>query len=439
MKDPTKHKPSEQQKICFVVMGYGTKIAYDKNHKPRKLNLDATYNAIIEPAVTAAGLRCVRSDKMLNKGMIDTKMYEMLLRADVVVADISTGNVNAVYELGVRHALRPYTTIVMQESEAVFHFDLAHLATFTYKHLGDDVGASEAKDKSAALTELIREALNPPTRDSPVYEFLPNLREPEMSPEDYEKMLTVIEDKGDGLAQFIVDGREAMKAANFVAAIEAFTKARDIIERKPTGEDEEETAGQSELPFVINQLALATYKSKQPSEREALNAGLRIIAALSPDVSQDTETLGIAGAMHKRIWLLDKSRDHLDRAIEFYGRGFNLQKDYYNGENYATCLDMRSDVQEDKDDALYDRMAAKKARKDIVKSLEVAFAVDDRAERSDRLWMHATMANTLFALGHGKEAEEHETKFRKLAEAPWQIETYGLGKKQILERFSEGS
>ena len=41
--------------------------------------------------------------------MIDTRMYEMLLRADLVIADISTGNVNAVYELGVRHALKPST------------------------------------------------------------------------------------------------------------------------------------------------------------------------------------------------------------------------------------------------------------------------------------------------------------------------------------------
>jgi hypothetical protein len=37
-------------------------------------------------------------------------MYEQLLKADVVVADLSTSNRNAIYELGVRHALRPYTT-----------------------------------------------------------------------------------------------------------------------------------------------------------------------------------------------------------------------------------------------------------------------------------------------------------------------------------------
>jgi hypothetical protein len=136
----------DQRPICFVVTGFGKKTAYTKDHKPRLLDLDATYESIIEPAVTGAGLRCIRADKMLNAGMIDTRMYEMLLRADLVIADISTGNVNAVYELGVRHALRPYTTILMQEDEAAFYFDLSHSSTFVYHHLGDDIGSREAKE-----------------------------------------------------------------------------------------------------------------------------------------------------------------------------------------------------------------------------------------------------------------------------------------------------
>jgi hypothetical protein len=39
--------------------------------------------------------------------LIDVPMYEQLLEADVVATDLSTSNRNAIYELGVRHALRP--------------------------------------------------------------------------------------------------------------------------------------------------------------------------------------------------------------------------------------------------------------------------------------------------------------------------------------------
>jgi len=92
------------QPLCFVAMGFGKKTDYSDT--PRSLNLDATYEAIIKPAVTACGLRCVRADEVRHSGIIDGPMYEMLLRADLVIADISTANPNAIYELGVRGRCR---------------------------------------------------------------------------------------------------------------------------------------------------------------------------------------------------------------------------------------------------------------------------------------------------------------------------------------------
>ena len=86
---------AELQKVCFVVMGFGKKTDYESG---RTLDLDATYEAIIKPAAEAANLRCIRADEVIHSGLIDAPMYEMLLRADLVVADISTGNANAVYE-----------------------------------------------------------------------------------------------------------------------------------------------------------------------------------------------------------------------------------------------------------------------------------------------------------------------------------------------------
>ena len=138
-------------KVCFVVMGFGKKTEYETG---RTLDLNATYETIIEPAVTAQGLRCIRADEITQSGFIDVKMYEMLLRADLVIADISTGNVNAVYELGVRHALRPNSTIIMNEDQGKLYFDLNHVSTFRYQHFGDDILAREAKRAVKDLGEL---------------------------------------------------------------------------------------------------------------------------------------------------------------------------------------------------------------------------------------------------------------------------------------------
>jgi len=116
---------SQPQKACFVIMGFGEKTDFQTQ---RVLDLDKTYRIIIRRAVEDAGLKCIRADDVIHSGVIDKPMYELLLSADVVVADLSTSNANAIYELGVRHALRPNTTIVIAESQFKFPFDVTHLA-----------------------------------------------------------------------------------------------------------------------------------------------------------------------------------------------------------------------------------------------------------------------------------------------------------------------
>ena len=104
------------------------------------------YQNLIKPAVEAAGVECIRADEITHAGVIDVPMYERILAADLVVADISTGNRNAIYELGVRHALRPHTTIIIgEDSNPKIPFDLNHIVIRKYRHLGEDIGASEAR------------------------------------------------------------------------------------------------------------------------------------------------------------------------------------------------------------------------------------------------------------------------------------------------------
>ena len=162
------------QKICFVVMGFGEKTDFQST-PPRVLNLDKTYEYIIEPAVKDAGLQCVRADQIIHSTLIDKPMYENLLDADVVVADLSTSNANAIYELGVRHALKPTTTIVMAENNFTFPFDLSHLSILKYEHLGKEIGYGEVLRVKEALKQRLVELADKDEVDSPVYLFLPSL------------------------------------------------------------------------------------------------------------------------------------------------------------------------------------------------------------------------------------------------------------------------
>lgn len=403
------------QKLCFVVMGFGKKTDYESG---RTLDLNASFEAIIKPAVEGEGLRCVRADEVTHSGLIDTVMYEMLFRADLVIADISTGNVNAVYELGVRHALRPNSTIIMKESEGRLHFDLNHINTLTYRHLGEDIGFREASRAKQKLGYLIGQALSSSKPDSPVYTFLPLLQRPMMSEEQFESLLDKAEAFQDSLAGYIGLGEEAMRESRFNDAIKNFESARKLVPNDS---------------YIIQQLALATYKSKNPSEISALMDGITILSQLEPHHSNDPETLGIAGAIYKRLWFLTKDRAQLDRAIKLYGRGYDLRGDYYNGENLANCYDLRKATQSDKDEALFDHMSARKTREEILDGLSTIIESDSFQERTDKKWIYATYAHCNFFLGSYEIAERYEKLFLETEPSQWEIETYESTKSALTE------
>ncbi|WP_218074643.1 TRAFs-binding domain-containing protein [Burkholderia cenocepacia] len=348
-------------------------------------------------------------------------MYEMLLRADLVIADISTGNANALYELGVRHALRPYSTIIMRESKGKFYFDLNHTSTFSYEHMGEDIGAKEARRAVGELSLLIQRILENPLPDSPVYTFIPRLIQPHLSDEQFEALIQRSEASEERFSEMMSQGAHALREDRYADAMRFFSSA---VEMKP------------EEAYLKQQLALATYKSKEPSEIASLVNALKVINDLGSDDSNDPETLGIAGAIHKRLWSITKDTAELNLAIKYYGRGFEFRKDYYNGENYALCMNYRAEIEEDKTERGYYEVGARKAREDIVDILIGVIQSPQFGERSDQKWVVATLANTLFGLNREAEAGQYERQFYEYARhgglAQWERDTYEQGKQEVL-------
>jgi hypothetical protein len=61
---------------------------------------------LIQPAIEAVGFSGGTTGEIIKQGNIRTDMFQKLLVADLVIADISIHNANAFYELGARHAFR---------------------------------------------------------------------------------------------------------------------------------------------------------------------------------------------------------------------------------------------------------------------------------------------------------------------------------------------
>lgn len=394
------------QKLCFVVMGYGRKPDYQSG---RTLDLDATYEEIIQPAVESCDLRCIRANEIFHSGSIDEKMYDMLLRADLVIADISTDNVNAVYELGIRHALRPFSTIIMKEDKGDLHFDLNHISTFRYEHLETDIGSKEARRAKAALKKLIEDTLNNLQKDSPVYTFLPNLAQPILTEQEFQEVLEDAEEVQESFSNLLSSAEVASRGSNHSIAAQCFT---DLLDLRPSDS------------YLRQQAALHTYKAGIPSKFMALMSANVLLEPLNPITSNDPETLGISGAIYKNLWKLTEDPETLNKAITLYNRGYELRNDYYNGENAATCLHLRSFIQKDDDEAMYDRMSAKKVRESIIVKLEEIMNQNNFDDRSDQHWIFATMANCYFYLNNGELGSLFEEKFYANEPAEWEVKTY---------------
>lgn len=87
---------------AFVAMPFGAK----KDSQGVEIDFNRVYAELIKPALEAVGLDVFRADEEERAGDIRTDMFQELLIADLVVADLTLDNPNVWYELGVRHALR---------------------------------------------------------------------------------------------------------------------------------------------------------------------------------------------------------------------------------------------------------------------------------------------------------------------------------------------
>lgn len=405
-----------KQKICFVIMGFGKKTDYSTGNT---FDLDKTYKNIIKPSAEKCGYRCVRADEIQKSSIIDRNMYALLLCSNLVIADISTYNPNAIYELGVRHAIKPYHTIILKEKEGDLPFDLNHNSIMLYKHLGDDIGVDESNRCIKKLTNMIEKIEHNKQADSPFYEYMKTAIPPKVSQEEIDEIIEDLSKKSDSVFVVVEEAKILMKNKKFKEAAEFWHKASEIV----TNES-----------YYIQQEALCTYKSKHPSEIMALNnASIIINKLLKGDnaIDNDPETFGIAGAIYKNMYLYNEDLSILNKAIKYYGAGFNIRKDYYNGENYALCLDIKASKLQG-EEAIYNRMLAKKTREEIIEIISeiLSKGIDDR---DDIRWIYATLANCYYSIMENEKGDEYEEKFKKEVIYSWELDTYYKNKEELLK------
>src|ERR1700735_1834543 len=132
--------------LCFVLIPFGRKI----DAAGRVTNFDSVYRKIIAPAAERAGLEPIRADEEKVGGTIHKPMFERLMLCHYAVADITGANPNVFYELGIRHALRPSSTVILFVQGTVIPFDLALVRGFP----SQAAGAGEPVDPEIPLAAI---------------------------------------------------------------------------------------------------------------------------------------------------------------------------------------------------------------------------------------------------------------------------------------------
>jgi len=125
-------------KLCFVITPFG-------RTPKEKAQFSAVFTQIIAPVLSCHGYLAFRADSEPTIGdFMRSKVIPSIFNADLAIADMTNGNANAFYELGIRHALHPCGTILMKHEDAVTPADLERYFSIRYNLSLESL--SQAKD-----------------------------------------------------------------------------------------------------------------------------------------------------------------------------------------------------------------------------------------------------------------------------------------------------
>lgn len=430
-------------------MGFGIKTDLATG---RKLNLDKSYEALIKPVVESRNIRCLRADEIRHSGSINLQMFQQLLSADIVIGDISTANVNAFYELGLRHALKPRTTIIIAESQYGYPFDLNGINISSYTHLGENIDYFEVIRFQKLLGEMIDQIMSDTRPDSPVYTLITDLIPPMLN----DQAINLVGRIGDVLTARTQEMEaeqdpDVQTLSLKIKQAEAYLKNKQFEEAKTAFANALQMLKQEDNPrlianntYLVQRLALTTYQAKKPDEASALKDALSLLKQIGLDHTNDTETVALAGAIEKHLYELGDGIEHLENAILFYQRGYYLLHNRYHGINLAYLLHLRSTTELDSanDEKIADLVWANRIRREVIafcaaddaKIAEMESQVKNstgavseeqvRLINEQKFWINVNRAEAHFGLGQNEEFENAIAKAILTPHEDWMMNSF---------------
>jgi len=406
---------------AFIAMPFGSKPGPDGN----TIDFDRIYAELIKPALQEAGCEVFRADEEPRAGDIRADMFQELLIADLVVADLTLDNANVWYELGVRHALRARGVVLVQGPRTHQPFDIYTDRKLRYSLKDGAPDPATLVAERRRLADQVRATLSTSTRRkvSPVYALLPHLEQPQ-----WQRLLLSEANEFSDAYQVWSARMETARQKNLpgdILVLANETPTRSLALEAQRG------AGHALLKLTHYDFALEQFDAaltidpgdKVSREKRAVclnRLGLQEEARswmdqLTRDYPQDAETWALAGRLAKECWIQRWRREGsppaerhaaaededacLAEAIEPYRTAFiHNPTHYYSGINALTLTVLRRHLNGDPGGPL-----GTDAGQALINTLAggVAWACQSALERerlngsqdsSERYWARASLA-----------------------------------------------
>ena len=404
---------------AFVAMPFGTKPGPDG----LPVDFNRVYAELIRPALEQAGLTAFRADEETRPGDIRVDMFQELLIADLVVVDITIDNPNVWYELGVRHALRARGVVLVSGGHASKAFDVYTDRKLRYGIRDGGPDPETVASDCEHMRDMIAATMESwhGRKMSPVYQLIPNLKEPDWQSlrvgnfrefweayDDWEEKISRARRKGrvgDMLvladeapvsafraSAWIRSGKALRRIGHYGFALEQLEKGLAI--------EPENLAGLREKGMCLQRLAL---QGRRGFELEMARSHYR---AILQDAPKDAETWALLGRVEKDAWTsiwrrpdasaaqrIEDARyeDALLRAaVSCYGTAFRSDpKHYYSGINALTLMHLQEHLVGD---------GAYRATMEIM-SGAVRFAAECEEDPEKLYWARSTLGDLQVLLG----------------------------------------